>query len=122
MIGKVTAISDRNFKQEVLESNVPVLVDFWASWCPPCKMVEPTIRKLAQELKGVVKIARINVDQNSINASRYEITGVPTFIIFKKGEENARCVGAQSMQQLLYMVESAGIKIKTFKAKKGGDR
>ena len=107
---KPLLLTDKNFREEVLESKIPVLVDFWASWCPPCKMTEPTIQELAQNLDGVIKIAKINVDQNPISASEYQIMGVPTFIIFRNGNEIARRVGAQSKQQLLDMLEEVGIK------------
>ena len=101
---KPLVLADNNFKEEVLESKEPVLVDFWASWCPPCKMVEPTIKELAKDLTGEVKMAKINVDQNPKSASDYKIMGVPTFIIFKDGEEITRRVGAQSKEQLLDML------------------
>ena len=98
------ALADHNFKEEVLESKKPVLVDFWASWCPPCKMVEPTVMALAKDLTGEVKMAKINVDQNPKSAFDYKIMGVPTFIVFKGGEEITRRIGAQSKEQLLDML------------------
>ena len=97
--------TDANFEKEVLNSDIPVLVDFWASWCPPCKMTEPLIDKLAQEYDGKVKIGKINVDQNPKTASKYEIKGVPTFILFKSGEEINRRVAAQSEGQLRKMLD-----------------
>ena len=97
-------LTDRNFKQEIIESELPVLVDFWASWCPPCKMLEPVIVKLADELNGKVKVRKINVDQNPEAAFDFKIAGVPTFILFNRGEELRREVGARSRQQLLRMI------------------
>lgn len=89
-----------NFSQEVLESKLPVLVDFWASWCSPCKMMEPAIDSLASELDGKLIIAKLNVDQNAGLAFDFAVNGVPTFIIFKDGKEINRKVGAQSTEQL----------------------
>ena len=108
---KILVLTDKNFKKEVLQSKIPVLVDFWASWCPPCKMAEPIIENLAQKLDSIVKVAKINVDQNPISASKHKIMGVPIFIIFINGKEIVRRVGAQSKGHLLDMFQEAGIKI-----------
>ncbi len=105
-MAKPLALADNSFENEVIASKQPVLVDFWASWCPPCKMVEPTIGELAQEISDKVKITKINVDQNPKSASDYNIMGVPTFILFKDGKEVTRRVGAQSKAQLLDMLET----------------
>ena len=102
-------VTDKNFKEEVLESKIAVLVDFWASWCPPCKMVEPTLQELSDDLKDTLISAKINVDQNPVNAKKYKIMGVPTFVIFNEGKEQTRRIGAQSKQQLVDMLEKAGI-------------
>lgn len=93
-------LTDVNFEQEVLRSEVPVLVDFWASWCPPCKMMEPLIEELAVEYNGRLKVGKLNVDQNPKTASRYQIMGVPTFALFRSGEVVEQRVGAQSKGQL----------------------
>jgi len=100
-------LTDATFEEEVLESKIPVLVDFWASWCPPCKMVEPVIANLAQEYDGKIKVAKLHVDQNLKMASKYQIVGVPTFILFDSGKEVQRRIGAQSKEQLNQMVIQA---------------
>jgi len=94
-----------NFQREVLESELPVLVDFWASWCLPCKSMEPVIAELAEEYAGRVKIGKLNVDQNPAIAARYDIQGVPTFILFKAGKVVERCTGAQSKSQLKALLD-----------------
>jgi len=100
-------IMDKNFEKEVLKADIPVLVDFWASWCPPCKMVEPVVDKLEREYVGKVKIGKLNVDRNPVIASRYQIKGVPTFIIFREGKIMKREVGAKSERQLRQMIDTA---------------
>jgi len=104
-MGRSLQLTDNNFKKEVLESGVPVLVDFWASWCPPCKMMEPIIDELAIEFDKRVKIGKINVDQNRKMQNTFNITGVPTFILFNQGKILKRQIGAHSKQQLINMVK-----------------
>jgi thioredoxin 1 len=103
-MGKSFRLTDRNFEQEVLESPVPVLVDFWASWCPPCKMVEPVLDELSIEYAGRLKVGKLNVDQNPRTPQRYQVVGVPTFVVFQTGEAVQRKTGAQSKQQLLRLL------------------
>ena len=100
-MNRVLSVTDLNFEREVLQATVPILVDFWASWCPPCKMVEPVLAELEETLAGRIKIAKLQVDQNRQVASRYDIQGVPTFVLFTGGEPLARRVGAQSKEQLM---------------------
>ena len=100
MAGKMI-LNANNFEKEVLKADLPVLVDFWASWCPPCKMVEQVVEELGRELASRVKVGKLNVDQNPGIASRYDIKGVPTFVLFVEGKEVARRVGAHSKAQLL---------------------
>ena len=99
-------LTDANFKQEVLESDVPVLVDFWASWCPPCKQTEPLVDKLAKDYDGKVKIGKLNVDQSPNTSAKYGIKGVPTFITFKSGKIIDRKVAAQPESQLRKMLDA----------------
>ena len=98
--------TDTNFEEEVLNSDIPALVDFWASWCPPCKMTEPLIDKLAQEYHGKVKIGKINVDQNPRTAAKYGIKGIPTFITFNSCKIVERRVAAQTEGQLRKMLNA----------------
>jgi len=86
-------VSGNNFKQEVLESSIPVLVDFWASWCMPCRMLAPTIEKLAEENQGKLKVCKLNTDENQNISAQYGIQGIPTLLFFKDGQEVDRIVG-----------------------------
>ncbi len=103
-MGRPLRLTDANFEEEVLRSEIPVLVDFWASWCPPCRMVEPLMAELAAEYDGQVKVGKLHVDRNPKTARRYQIMGVPTFILFHKGEVVERRTGSQSKEQLLDML------------------
>jgi len=95
MAGNVLEVSDSNFDTEVLQSQVPVLVDFWAEWCGPCKMLAPTVEALAREYEGKVKVAKVNVDENIATASRFRIQGIPTLLLFKGGQVLEQLVGSQ---------------------------
>ena len=106
-MGHPIRLTDRNFEREVLESDIPVLVDFWASWCPPCKMVEPVIEGLAEEYDGRLKVGMLHVDQNPKTRDRYHIMGVPTFVLFRDGRVLDRRIGAQSKAQLVQMIDQA---------------
>jgi thioredoxin 1 len=99
-------LTDANFDIEVLPSEIPVLVDFWASWCIPSQMMKPIIDNFSKEYEGKVKIGKINVDQNPKTRDRYNINGCPTVIIFKNGKEVIRKVGAQSDGQLRALLDS----------------
>ncbi len=104
-------LTDKNFREEVLESNIPVFVDFWGSWCPPCKMIEPVIDELAQDLDSKVKVGKLNVDQNPGIRSMFAISAAPTFIVFKYGKAMGRAIGSMSKRQLLEMIETSLAKI-----------
>lgn len=86
--------TDANFKKEVLESNVPVLVDFWAAWCSPCKMIAPFVEELAKEYTGKIKVGKLDVDTNPKTATQYGIMSIPTLIFFKNGKVADHVVGA----------------------------
>ncbi|GDX62171.1 thioredoxin [Candidatus Levyibacteriota bacterium] len=90
--------TDKNFQDEVLNSDIPVLVDFWAPWCGPCRMVTPIIEELANEYKGKVLIGKMNVDENQDTASKYSIMSIPSILIFKKGKPVKTMVGAQGKE------------------------
>jgi len=93
-------INDINFKQEVLEESLPVLVDFWAEWCGPCRMVAPVVEQIAKEYKGKLKVCKLNVDEAPKTASSYGIMSIPTLAIFKKGKVADKIVGALSKAEL----------------------
>jgi len=92
--------TDQNFEQEVLKSEKPVLVDFWAAWCGPCQMMGPIIEELAEEVKEKYKIGKLNVDENRETASKYGVMSIPTLIIFKGGKEVKQFVGVQAKENL----------------------
>jgi len=96
MAGNVLKITDSNFKQEVVDSQTPTLVDFWAEWCGPCRMVAPILDELAPLYTGRLKIGKMNVDENSETPSRFGIMNIPTLILFRSGNEIDRIVGAMS--------------------------
>ncbi len=93
MAVKLIEVTDNNFDQEVLQSDVPVLVDFWAVWCQPCKMIAPYVEALAEEYQDRLKVAKLNVDENSATAARYNIRGIPTLLLFKNGMIKEQIVG-----------------------------
>ena len=94
-------ISSENFEEEVLNSEKPVLVDFFADWCGPCKMMAPIVEELATELDGKAKVGKLNVDENSDIAVEYNVMSIPTLVIFKNGKEEKRLVGVQDKEELL---------------------
>ena len=99
-------LTDANFKQEVLESDLPVLVDFWAPWCGPCRMVAPTVEEIDREYEGRLKVCKLNVDEGQVTASEYGIMGIPTLAIFKNGKVAEKVVGAAPKAEIVSKVES----------------
>ena len=101
----LVTLTDEDWQTDVLDARGPVLVDFWAEWCAPCRMMSPVIESLASELDGRMKIGMLNVDENEQVAARYDIRGVPTVMIFKNGELKEQAVGLASKEYLLGLVE-----------------
>lgn len=100
-MGKPQAVSDQTFEQEVLKSDTPVLVDFWATWCGPCRMVGPVLEDVANEQGDKIKVAKLDVDANPITAGRFGVRAIPTMIVFKNGREADRIVGYHPKPQLM---------------------
>ncbi|MEZ5246819.1 MAG: thioredoxin [Acidimicrobiales bacterium] len=101
MAGAITTLSDSTFDEEIGGSSAPVLVDFWAEWCGPCKMIAPILEEIAEEKGESLKIAKLNVDEASDIARRFEVMSIPTMILFKDGQEAKRIIGAKPKQALL---------------------
>jgi len=103
----VNETSDADFEADVLKSHTPVLVDFWAEWCQPCRMISPVIEELAKDYDGRLKVVKVNVDENSDTPAKYGVRGIPTLLLFKDGEVVATKVGALSKSQLVSLVEES---------------
>jgi len=101
----VTQVSDASFEGDILKSDVPVLVDFWAPWCGPCRSVAPIVEDLASQYAGKLKVAKVNVDESTEVAMRYQITSIPTFILFKNGQVADRALGALPRSEFVKLID-----------------
>ncbi len=107
MAGSILEFTDQNFETDVLGSNVPTLVDFWAEWCAPCKMIAPTVEALAAEYAGKVRVGKLNIDENPATPTKFGIRGIPTLILFKGGKPVEQVVGVRSKADLKAAIERA---------------
>jgi len=104
-MSEILTATDAEFDAQVLKSEKPVLVDFWADWCVPCHMVSPVVEEIGQEESGSINVAKLNVDDNPETARKYGVMSIPTLILFKDGEEAVRVVGAQPKENILRQIE-----------------
>jgi thioredoxin 1 len=102
----IISVSDESFEEQVLKSDIPVLVDFWAEWCGPCKMIVPILDDVAPTYSGKLKIAKVNIDENHAIPAKYNVRGIPTLILFENGDVKATKVGALSRTQLTAFLDS----------------
>ncbi len=105
MSDHVQSVTDETFEEEVLKSDKPVLVDFWAAWCAPCRMIAPIVDEVAQEFTDQAKVLNLNVDENSETSSKYNIKGIPTLLLFNGGEVKDQIVGATSKDNIARMIQ-----------------
>src|SRR5438309_5873798 len=107
MADTVTAVTDNNFQAEVIESEVPVLVDFWAPWCGPCRMVAPVVEEIAQEKGDQLKVVKLNIDENQNTAMTYNVMSIPTLMVFRHGQPAKTVIGAYPKRKLQAEIEPA---------------
>ena len=106
MSNEITYVTDDSFESEVLQSDLPVLVDYWAEWCGPCKMIAPILEEIVSEYDGKLKVAKLNIDENPETPPKFGIRGIPTLMLFKGGDIEATKVGALSKSQLSAFIDS----------------
>jgi thioredoxin 1 len=106
MSEKIVALSDATFDEHVKSSEVPVLVDFWAEWCGPCKMIAPVLEEIAEEQDGKIQIVKLNIDDNLEVTRRFDVMSIPTLILFKDGQPEVRLIGAKPKGQLLQEISA----------------
>ncbi|HHH43237.1 MAG TPA: thioredoxin TrxA [Gammaproteobacteria bacterium] len=106
MSDSIVFLTDESFQNEVIESTEPVLVDYWAEWCGPCKMIAPILTEIANEYQGRIKVAKLNIDENPQTPPKYGIRGIPTLMLFKNGNVEATKVGALSKSQLTAFIDT----------------
>ena len=106
MSGKVSEVGDHNFETEVLNAEVPVLVDFWAAWCAPCRMLAPVVEAIADKYQGKAKVVKLNVDENTLTSGKYNIKGIPTLLLFKNGIIREQIVGNTTKDTVSRMIEN----------------
>lgn len=107
MSDQILKVSDDSFDNDVLNSELPVLVDFWAEWCGPCKMIAPVLEEIAEEYAGKLTIAKLNIDENEKTAPKFGIRSIPTLILFKNGENVATKIGAMSKSELTAFIDQS---------------
>lgn len=102
----IREVTDDSFEQDVLKADRPVLVDFWAAWCAPCRMLAPTIEQIAQDFEGKARVVKLDVDDNAVTSARFNIKGIPTLLLFKDGEVKDQVVGATSRDNIARMINN----------------
>lgn len=100
----ITELNNENFEKEVLQSQKTVLIDFWASWCGPCRMMSPVVDNIAETMSEQVKVCKVNIDENQELAEKYQVMTIPTFLIIKNGKESARTIGVQPKEDILKLI------------------
>jgi thioredoxin 1 len=105
--GNLTEVTDNNFEAEVLENDKPVLVDFWAPWCGPCRVIAPSLEEIQSEQSDELRIVKLNVDENQVTAARYQVLSIPTLILFKGGEPVHQIIGAMPKSRLVQEIQPA---------------